>query len=80
MNDSIETPKNCIALSHARRFGKSHVAAMIVELKYDKSADVAIRQIKEKRYHGCCQIIMTEFFWLELIMMQMARIKSIIPV
>ena len=29
LNDSIETPKNCIALSHARRFGKSHAAAMI---------------------------------------------------
>ncbi|MCD7921038.1 MAG: ATP-binding protein [Clostridiales bacterium] len=26
--------------------------AMIVELKYDKSADAAIRQIKEKRYDG----------------------------
>ena len=26
--------------------------AMIVELKYNKSADTAIRQIKEKRYHG----------------------------
>ena len=26
--------------------------AMLVELKYDKSADTAISQIKEKRYHG----------------------------
>lgn len=26
--------------------------AMIVELKYNKTADTAIRQIKEKRYHG----------------------------
>ena len=26
--------------------------AMVVELKYNKSADTAIRQIKEKRYHG----------------------------
>ena len=26
--------------------------AMIVELKYNKSADTAIKQIKEKRYHG----------------------------
>ena len=26
--------------------------AMVVELKYNKSADAAIRQIKEKRYHG----------------------------
>lgn len=26
--------------------------AMIVELKYNQSADTAIRQIKERRYHG----------------------------
>ena len=26
--------------------------AMVVELKYNKSADTAIRQIKENRYHG----------------------------
>ena len=26
--------------------------AMVVELKYNQSADTAIRQIKEKRYHG----------------------------
>ncbi|MCI5587324.1 MAG: PD-(D/E)XK nuclease domain-containing protein, partial [Lachnospiraceae bacterium] len=26
--------------------------AMIVELKYNKSADTAIKQIKEKNYHG----------------------------
>ena len=26
--------------------------AMVVELKYNKSADTAIKQIKEKRYHG----------------------------
>ena len=29
--------------------------AMIIELKYDKSADTAIRQIKEKRYTGALQ-------------------------
>ena len=29
LNESIGTPKNCIALSHARRFGKSHAAGMI---------------------------------------------------
>ena len=29
LNESIATPKNCIALSHARRFGKSHAAGMI---------------------------------------------------
>ena len=26
--------------------------AMVVELKYNKSAETAIRQIKENRYHG----------------------------
>lgn len=26
--------------------------AMVIELKYDKSADTAIKQIKEKRYAG----------------------------
>ena len=25
---------------------------MVVELKYNQSADIAIRQIKEKRYQG----------------------------
>lgn len=29
MNKAIDTPKNCIAVSHARRFGKSHAAGMI---------------------------------------------------
>ena len=29
LNEAIETPKNCIAVSHARRFGKSHAAGMI---------------------------------------------------
>ena len=29
MNESVGTPKNCIALSHARRFGKSHAAGMV---------------------------------------------------
>lgn len=26
--------------------------AMVIELKYNKSADTAIKQIKENRYHG----------------------------
>lgn len=29
LNESIGTPQNCIAISHARRFGKSHAAGMI---------------------------------------------------
>ena len=29
LNKAIDTPKNCIAVSHARRFGKSHAAGMI---------------------------------------------------
>lgn len=29
LNEAIGTPGNCIAVSHARRFGKSHAAGMI---------------------------------------------------
>ena len=29
LNELIDTPKNCLAVSHARRFGKSHAAGMI---------------------------------------------------
>ena len=29
LNEVLETPKNCISVSHARRFGKSHAAGMI---------------------------------------------------
>ena len=29
LNEAINTPKNCISVSHARRFGKSHAAGMI---------------------------------------------------
>ena len=29
LNEQLETPQNCIAVSHARRFGKSHAAGMI---------------------------------------------------
>ena len=29
LNKALDTPKNCIAVSHARRFGKSHAAGMI---------------------------------------------------
>lgn len=29
LNEALNTPHNCIALSHARRFGKSHAAGMI---------------------------------------------------
>ena len=38
LNESIGTPKNCIALSHARRFGKSHAAGMI-DAYYSRGAD-----------------------------------------
>ena len=30
--------------------------AMVVELKYNKSADTAIKQIKEKRYQGALSV------------------------
>ena len=36
--------------------------AMVVELKYNKSADTAIRQIKEKRYHGALSGYVTRYF------------------
>ena len=29
LNEQLETPKNCIAESHARRYGKSHAAGLI---------------------------------------------------
>ncbi|MEE1010319.1 MAG: AAA family ATPase, partial [Agathobacter sp.] len=29
LNSKIETSSNCISVSHARRFGKSHAAGMI---------------------------------------------------
>ena len=38
LNESIGTPKNCIALSHARRFGKSHAAGMI-DAYYSRGCD-----------------------------------------
>jgi len=38
LNEIVGTPKNCIALSHARRFGKSHAAGMI-DAYYSKGCD-----------------------------------------
>ena len=38
LNESIGTPKNCIALSQARRFGKSHAAGMI-DAYYSRGCD-----------------------------------------
>ena len=40
LNESINTNKNCIALSHARRFGKSHAAGMI-DAYYSLGSDSA---------------------------------------
>lgn len=40
LNESIETPRNCIAVSHARRFGKSHAAGMI-DAYYSLGSDSA---------------------------------------
>lgn len=34
---------------------RTDVPAMIIELKYDRSVETAIRQIKEKRYADCLQ-------------------------
>ena len=38
LNESIGTPRNCIAVSHARRFGKSHAAGMI-DAYYSRGCD-----------------------------------------
>ena len=38
LNESLGTPKNCISLSHARRFGKSHAAGMI-DAYYSRGCD-----------------------------------------
>ena len=38
LNELIGTPKNCIAVSHARRFGKSHAAGMI-DAYYSRGCD-----------------------------------------
>ncbi len=38
LNQRLSTPKNCIALSHARRFGKSHAARMI-DAYYSRGCD-----------------------------------------
>ena len=37
------------------RINAGHRPAMIVELKYNQSADTAIQQIKNKRYHGALE-------------------------
>ncbi|MDY5576114.1 MAG: AAA family ATPase [Lachnospiraceae bacterium] len=38
LNEALGTPGNCIALSHARRFGKSHAAGMI-DAYYSRGCD-----------------------------------------
>ncbi|MEE0918427.1 MAG: hypothetical protein U0L56_00140 [Lachnospiraceae bacterium] len=38
MNPGLSTEENCIALSHARRFGKSHAAGMIDDY-YSRGCD-----------------------------------------
>ncbi len=38
LNDRLRTPDRCLALSHARRFGKSHAAGMI-KAYYSKGCD-----------------------------------------
>ena len=38
LNQRLSTEENCIALSHARRFGKSHAAGMI-DAYYSRGCD-----------------------------------------
>ena len=40
LNQRLSTEENCIALSHARRFGKSHAAVMI-DAYYSRGGDSA---------------------------------------
>ena len=40
LNESIGTPKNCIALSRARRFGKSHAAGMMEAYYTSKTVEL----------------------------------------
>ena len=40
LNQRLSTEENCIALSHARRFGKSHAAGMI-DAYYGRGCDSA---------------------------------------
>ena len=47
------------------RSNAGYRSAMIVELKYSKSADKAIKQIKEKDIMEYWQVIVIKFFWLE---------------
>lgn len=38
LNEAVGTPNNCISVSHARRFGKSHAAGMI-DAYYSRGCD-----------------------------------------
>ena len=40
-NEWLGTPRNCIAVSHARRFGKSHAAGMI-DAYYSRGCDSSV--------------------------------------
>ncbi|MBR6600071.1 MAG: PD-(D/E)XK nuclease domain-containing protein, partial [Oscillospiraceae bacterium] len=48
----LPTGKGFADIALIPRADSGNKPAMIIELKYDKTADTAIRQIKEKRYAG----------------------------
>ena len=57
LNKLVGTPRNCLAVSHARRFGKSHAAGMIdayYSLGCDSSDGLPIWT--ESTVHGSCSI------------------------
>lgn len=51
VNQTLNTENRFSCVSRCRRFGKS-VAAILLELKYNQSADSALSQIKRKEYQG----------------------------
>ena len=48
--------------------------ALLVELKWNKNAETALQQIKEKKYPESLQIMLMIFYWLALIMIR--RVSS----
>ena len=52
----------------------SNLPALVVEMKWDKSAEGAITQIKKRNYPAAIKrFLAVRFCWLELIMIKMLR-------
>ena len=52
LNKSLGTPRNCLAVSHARRFGKSHAAGMI-DAYYSLGCD-STSVFERTKISACC--------------------------